>query len=77
MKKVRIDQRKKLDEVRIDQWKKVRISQRSGSELASGRGQNWLGPNKMGSELTRAELAKVRISHVPFSHDAARICVCN
>ena len=54
---IRIDQRKMFNEVRISQWKKVRISLWSGSELAIGRGPNWLGPNKIGSELTRAELA--------------------
>ena len=66
MKKVRIDQRKIFDEVRIDHYKKVRIDQWSGSELTKGQGPNWEGPNKIGSELTRAELAKVRIVLLPF-----------
>ena len=70
--KVRIDQRKTFDEVWIDQWKNVLINQGSGSELANVRGPNWLGPNKIVSELTRAELAKVRISHVPLRRHVAR-----
>ena len=61
--KVRIDQRIFLFEVRIDQLKKVQIDQWSGSELTCGRGPNLLGPNFLGSELTKAELAKVRIVH--------------
>ena len=67
MKKVRIDQRNIFDEVRIDHYKKVRIDQWSGSELTKGQGPNLLGPKKIGSELTRAELSKVRIVLVPRS----------
>ena len=67
MKKAELTKKKKkLDEVRIDHYKKVRIDQWPGSELTKGQGPNWLGPNKIGSELTRADLAKVRIVLLPF-----------
>ena len=65
MKKVRINQRKTFDEVRIDHYKKVRIDHWLGSELTKGQGPNSLGPNNIESELTRAELAKVRIVLLP------------
>ena len=57
--------RKRLSKVRISQRKrselankKVRIDQWSGSELTRAK--------KMRSEMTKAELAKVQIDHIPW-----------